>query len=218
MTKATLVSVMPFQFRDSKPTVYPSYVEIPKVDLPYDKFAIAVIPDAVTYVFLDADRGYMKRIILSDELAESLVEDFLGGIVYADFDVRPGFFWVPNELTEKQVQEQCVDKLKDARKKQEDWFLRIVKIADDDWANSHHHRSISPLQKEAAAQLGLEREWVIQSNRQTEVEFMKCPYCRILIDKESTVCSSCRNVINAKQFTELQKVINAQNAPVTKTA
>lgn len=203
---------MPFHYKYGNPTVYPSALEIKAVSDPYNYVNVGIVEDAVTYVYLDADRGYMSRPINADKLAASQVDDFFTSIMYAEpesekedvFSMHPGLFWLPGELTAKQVEDKYPERLKKIRREQDIWFTRIVEVADDEWARAKHHRAISPVQKLAAECLGLTREWVIQSQKQQEVTFSKCPACRTLVDSEAVICAICHCVLNAEGYAKLQ--------------
>lgn len=195
---------MPFQFRTQNPTVFPSHVFLEAVPDPYNYFSHWVVEDGVTFVYLDADRGYMKRPIPAEETANSVVEDYIASMIYADPACHPGIFWVPGELKQADIERLHGQKLKEVRAIQDQWFTRIVEAADDEWARAKHHRSIAPVQKLAAKCLGMEKEWTVQVNYNAGVVFVKCPACMSLIDNKAIVCGTCRCVVNAEAYSKLQ--------------
>lgn len=196
---------MPFPFRADFPTVLPSTIgPIKGVEDPYNYFNILHVEDAITYIYLDADRGHMAQKITSEEVAKACVDDFMSSMVYADTEIFPGLFWLPGEYSKAQVEKDFAEKLKQARLTQDKWFTRLVETADDEWARAKHHRSIAPVQRLAAQCLGLEREWIVQSKPASTVTFAKCPACMSMIDSEAIVCMNCRCVVKPAEYSKLQ--------------
>lgn len=201
---ATLVTAMPFLFRDEKPGVHPSFVEIEGVNDPRKEIRCHPIAPAVTYIYLDSERGHLAKPIQPEELAESYVADFIRHLMFTDFDVHPALFWVPGEQTEESVREDYPEKLTAALESQELWFKRMVEIADNEWIKNRHHRAISPIQKQAAELLGLKREWLVQSLVPEEtIAPVKCPACRSLIDIEAAICAHCSCIVNPQKLKKL---------------
>lgn len=193
---------MPFPFQTSNPTVFPSNVDLKAVPDPYNYHSIWPVEDGVTYVYLDSDRGYMKRTVLAEETAKGVVEDYIGSMIYADPMVHPGIFWVPGELNYQQIEQKHAKELKEIRAIQDQWFTRVVEAADDEWSRAKHHRSIAPVQKLAAKALGLDREWIIQASIASTVKFNNCPACRSLVDALAVICGNCRCIINAEEYSK----------------
>ena len=86
------------------------------------------------------------------------------------------------------------EELKTAHAKLEEFYRALVAAADREWERSHSFLFIHDLQRRAAAQLGVEKEWHYQS-RETE----ECPGCGDRVKPGVAVCKSCHAVLNREK-------------------
>jgi hypothetical protein len=199
---ATLISVYPFEIRESKPCIYPGYFYIPAAK---DKPESLIIGEA--FHFVDrVDAEPLRIRVLPQELAQSIVDDWYSanlGVVVEE-GIGPGLFWVEGAHAHDKIERAFADKIQSARARQKLWFRNLVKIADDDWARYHRHTVISDIQRHAVKDLGLDRTWTIQVK---EVQALKvCLACQSQIDSKAIVCPTCRVVLDVTKFKELQLV------------
>lgn len=187
--KSTVVSVVPFEIEERKPGLYPGYFKVPAaVD---GEPQVLVIDNAVHYVYLDETRGSLQVRVPSYEIAASIVNDYCGSQLAVEVDGKPGIFWVTGEVAAKDVKTKYPRELMQARELQKRWFLALVKIADDDWARYHQHKSISDFQRYAARSLNLDREWLLAPET-----IAQCPACKNNVPVGAIVCPNCRCVID----------------------
>ena len=70
----------------------------------------------------------------------------------------------------------------------------MVAVADREWERSHSHLFINDLQRRAAANLGLDKEWYYQSRETAE-----CPGCGERVKPGVAVCKSCGAILNREK-------------------
>jgi hypothetical protein len=193
--KATIVSLVPWTIKETKPGMIPSEYEIPKSDGKTP--SVLVISDAVTNIYMGADQGTFPVPVPVDKLAESIVSDSVKAVLEVDDISKPGMFWVENEHTAKDIIEKFPKELDAAKQRQNRWFMKLIRLADDMWARTHQHRAISDMQRVAAAQLGLaSKEWAITPE---PIQLVKCPACTTMIENTALVCKNCRAIINPEK-------------------
>lgn len=194
--KATIVSIVPFESPERKPGLYPGYFLIPAS--PDGEPQVLVIGNSVHNVYLDDVRGSLQIRTSSYEIAAAIVYDYCSSQLAVDEGSKPGIFWVPGEVTAKEVKIKYPQELQQARDLQKHWFLALVRIADDDWARYHQHKSISDFQRFAAKSLNLEREWLLVS-----MDTSQCPACKNAVPVGAVVCPNCKCVLDKEAHKDL---------------
>ena len=81
-----------------------------------------------------------------------------------------------------------------AQEKLDGFYRALVAAADREWERSHSYLFIHDLQRRAAAQLGIEKEWHYQA-RETE----ECPGCGERVKPGVAVCKSCHAILNREK-------------------
>lgn len=158
--EATIISVFPFDIREAKPGLIPPEFFIPAA-APND-FSILHVGLCETYIYLDSNRGSLAMKEFADIIAESVVRDFITAqFEYKGEHCKPGLMWIPKKLSKEQITKDYQPELKALRDAQRQWFIQLVKIADDSWNRVKKHSEISDIQRRASKELGLKREWVI---------------------------------------------------------
>ena len=201
--KCTVVSLLPFPLREVKPGMFPGEFQIPACL--QDKPGILHVDRSRHDVYLDDKRGTIPIWTPSDEIARSLIYDYRTACLAIDEDAVPGLFWVDGEKTLAALGRDHGKELNQYQKFQENWFERLVKLADDDWERLHKHTAISGLQRMAAKSLGLDRPWlIVKPHEQT-----KCPACRSIVEREAIVCFACHCVLNVEEYKKLTFTVSA---------
>lgn len=194
---ATIVSIMPFGFRDEKPGLAPGDFQM-KAASP-EKPEIHVVKVAQIRMMDQDYRPFMLDVDHEKVAADVCDCHNKSQIVWND-DAIPGLFWVKGEHTAEEVVKKFAKEIAEAKRKQDNWFRMIVKIADDDWSKWHQHKYISDLQRTAARSLNLEREWVKDDvNMNT-----RCPACQSIISTEAAVCFACKAVVNEEKYKQFK--------------
>jgi hypothetical protein len=86
------------------------------------------------------------------------------------------------------------EELADARRRLDAFYRRKVTEADREWARSHSHLFLDDLQRRAANELGLEREWNYQLHETSD-----CPGCGERVKPGVAVCKSCGAVLDREK-------------------
>jgi hypothetical protein len=84
--------------------------------------------------------------------------------------------------------------ISDARRRLDAFYRRKVAEADREWARSHSHLFLDDLQRRAARELGLEREWNYQLHETSD-----CPGCGERVKPGVAVCKSCGAILDREK-------------------
>ncbi|MGD0907681.1 MAG: hypothetical protein ABSA96_08875 [Candidatus Acidiferrales bacterium] len=90
--------------------------------------------------------------------------------------------------------EPTAEELRAAREKLDEFYRALVAAADREWERSHSFLFIHDLQRRAAANLGLEKEWYYRSR-----EMAECPGCGDRVKPGVAVCKSCGAVLDREK-------------------
>lgn len=189
--KATIVSLLPVEFDERKPGIYPGTCHIPAAKT--GDFEIGVIGDGNCPVYLDESRGSLSVMQTAETLAKSFVNDYINACLAVDWEgkIYPGLFWVAGEQTKATIKSGFKPQLEDAKQAQDRWFLALIRMADDDWNKNRSNRVITNLQRfaaEAMKDVVGNREW----NSALVVENYKaCKFCTSRIPSAALVCPVC---------------------------
>lgn len=199
--KYTVVSFLPIAVpSENKPGLYPGSFAIKASD--GKRPQILHVGPSLTYVYLDENRGSLPVRVAADEVARSIVEDYCKSVPnYIHGVASPALFCVPGELTEKEVFEKHKSLCVIALEMQKQWFVELVKSADDTWQKFKQHRMISALDRFAAQSINAEREWNIEKNTETHT---KCQACQSVVSIEAVLCSACRFVLKPEEYKKMQ--------------
>lgn len=205
MAKCTLVTVLPFALTEEKPGLIPGYYYIPPA--PKNDFSILVIKDGYHNVLipLSDDKAPPMRVTdTCDQIADSLINDYTNACLAVNYEpepdgsiATPGLFWLEGALAKPEILAKHQIKLTQANKNTKCWFTRLVKMADDDWAKYHQHRSISDLQRHACSFLNIQREWNFDVQTSSNI---LCWACKAMLHPAAIICGSCKAVINIEEY------------------
>jgi len=197
-----VISLVPFDIREEKPGLLPSRYFIPASDMKIP--SLLKVSHARHYVYLDESRGALGVPDTSDQVARSIVEDYIESQLGVDDEARPALFWIPEELKIEQVQEKFKVDIFKRLQIQKKWFLNMVMIADNDWSKYHQHNVISSTQRKMADFIGWnprEHEWM---SPMTTMKSSSCPYCGTSVPEGFSRCGNCKEVINPRLEKEIQ--------------
>lgn len=197
----TVVSLVPFWLREFKPGLIPGNFDIAPSDgtIP----TCLVIGEAKHNVYIDETRGSLGVRDASDEVARSIVEDFMAAQLGISDGCHPGIFWVVGSWTPSEVTKEFNKELLQAKLAQKRWFIEICKIGDNDWNRYHQHNVISDFQRKAAELLGYTREsheWMAPS---LVMGSQRCPACASAVAKDITICPNCRCILDKAKYEAL---------------
>lgn len=158
---ATIVSIFPFDIREAKPGMIPPEFFIPaaaKGDI-----SILHVGLCKAYIYLDYERGSIPMTEFADIVAQSVVRDFnTAQLEFRGEYCKPGLMFLPGKYTKEQVLKDFAKEVEELKKAQYNWFIQLVKVADDSWNRTKRHSEISDIQRRAVKELNLTREWVVE--------------------------------------------------------
>jgi hypothetical protein len=211
MAISSLVSFSKREFREHIPGMQMSDYFIPASmnSMP----EILLVADSYYYKpTLDQEQD--RVFVPSEQIVESLVHMHrTSQMLYKPTPATyPAVFGLVNQaVTPDLLQKPEFQPLiRESLEAQRRWFISLVQMADDDWMRLHNHRMISDIQRTAAVELGLEREWLFDlpdfADMREKVEPVGCPFCAaLLIDPNAPICPNCGKVHNPVRLAEIEK-------------
>lgn len=199
--KATIVSILPKNIYEIKPTLQPGVFSIPAGS--YEKPEIYLVGPSSWWREIDEEQPLIEIPVSAVMIAESIVNDYCNGILASDMgEHMPGLFWLPGSLSLAEVREKHKPQLERANVKQRNWFTVLVKMADTLWARSQGNPlAISEDMKMAAHQLNItDREWL--KNFQN-ISLVSCKACGNMNKSDIVVCPNCKIILDADKFAKL---------------
>lgn len=154
----------------------------------------------------DIDGNQDAVHVASAQIANSVVEMHIRSqLGYKPEFAYPALFAIPNrEVTAAEVFKDYLNQVKKAQEAQKQWFIELVRMADDDWTLAHRHQMVSDIQRTAARELGLRREWL---DAVPGIDVAACNFCGSgLLNPDAPICPTCRNIHNPEKYAELMKM------------
>lgn len=193
---------MPFPVDEEKPGIYPGRFQIPKSEDGSPQ--LLVIGNSIHHVQIEGGSGSVTIPTDAITMAKSIVNDYCDGMLGYSEPKKcvPGFFYLEGEVSVKDLESKHATVLNDAKAKQKNWFIALIKLADDEWEKTRQHKFISDVQRFAATSLGFDRPWIVKDEQ--EVVSKDCIACKSKINPEAIVCPICKTIVDAKKYKELQ--------------
>jgi hypothetical protein len=204
-TQSTVVSIVPVHIKIQKTSLFGCPTEIAKAS-PFDP-KVLIVDDCWHRIYLGVERSWMNITDLSADVARAIVNDFIKSSICTDEGAEPGIFSIPNKVVDdiKILEKEYKDELALARVRQDKWEINLIKMADDDWSKSGHmHRAISNLQRDIAKRRRMEKEWLFIPEGELAHGMVKCPACKIPIEKDTIICASCKLVLKPEEYKKFQ--------------
>lgn len=202
LDKSTVVSILPKEIIEVKPTLQPGKFVIPAGR--YDNPAILVVTPSSWWKDIDPDQPLLEIPHSSIVVANSIVIDYCNGLFCCNMgDVMPGLFYIPGERTQAEVLSDYQPQLDAAVDKQTKWFKALVKAGDILWARSSGNPlSIDDNTRIAAGELNLsDKPWLKDF---ATMQLNNCPACGQLRDENYPVCQHCKTVIDKAAYERLE--------------
>ena len=201
LDKCTVVSIYPKAIHEKKHTIQPGVFDIEPGS--YDKPSILVVGPSSWWKELDENQPLLEIPQSSIQIADSVVKDYINGIYGCDMgENQPGLFYVPGEWTVDKIKKEKKSELDEANRKQRNWFMFLVKVADAMWARTNGNPlSIIDDSRIAARELNMiNKEWL----RDIEaVELVRCKACGSLKNPLYPVCANCKAIDDPVKAKEL---------------
>lgn len=148
-----------------------------------ETFAITPIRGCMGVMDLGDKRTMEYRITareVADDIAREINSDSGEGSYHGVF-VAAGEMPTDSELA-------------DARRRLEEFHVRLVAAADLEWERTHNPMFITDLERRAARQLGVEKPWLYDPKPLAD-----CPVCAEKIKHGVAVCRSCGAILDREK-------------------
>jgi hypothetical protein len=199
----TVVSLFPREINENKSGQTPDRFLIAAAEK--DDISILHVEDGYSTIYLDETRGALPVVILAEDVAKSIVNDFVGSFQGIGPNTKPGMFYVSGKYTKEEIKKQFPDKVKLAATQQRVWGMELVRLADDDWQKYHRLKSINELPRYFAELFGLKRDWLaLVPEEEVKEELIRCKFCAETIPAVAIVCPNCKNILDSKKYEELK--------------
>jgi hypothetical protein len=202
LDKSTVVSIYPVEIFEKKPTIMPGTFRIPAGT--YEKPATLVVGPSSWWRELGEDEPLLEIPQSSILIADSIVRDYAIGLIECNMnDIMPGLFFVPGEVTIKELQnipkyKALLDK---SKANQDRWWQALVKMADILWARTNGNPlAISDDARIAARNLKLDKPW---EKDFITLELVPCKACGTRNNSNVVVCPNCKVVLDQEKFKAL---------------
>ena len=202
LDKSTVVSILPKKIVERKVTIQPGVFELAPGTL--EKPSLLVVGTSSWWRELDENQPLLELPVSSIQIADSIVRDYCNGLLACDMDTKmPGLFWIPGEVTRKELQEKHMPLIIAADRKQKAWFLELILIADILWSRSNGNPlSISEDARLACKMLNIANKPWLGDLQQAEL--IRCVACGSLRNANYPICQTCKAVADP----ELAKKLN----------
>jgi len=200
MDKSTIVSICPLPINEYKPTLQPGRFQLPPGS--YEKPSILTIGPSSWWREVNYDEPLLEIPVGSVVMAESVVRDYIQMIEVDMGDCVPGVFFVIGQHDVSSIIKNHKPLLDESKRKQDNWFRKLVKMADSLWARSNGNPlAIDNLMRLAAQSLDLkDKPWMKDF---VVSDLSPCPACGTLRKSDFPICGNCNTVINKEQFEKL---------------
>ena len=196
---ATIISICPFPIEETKPGLVPNSFRIPAAAL-NDIEILNITNNVYCRQRVPVVGNILEIPILASTLAESIVNDRLTGQLLYSTTSKPGLFWVPGTYNKAEAKIKFAKEIKEVTEYQNNWYIDLTKLADDDWNKYHQHKFITDMQRHAGRVLGLERDWLVEAAVASE---KKCIACYSSMHVNAAICPTCRT--NQEEFAKVKK-------------
>lgn len=189
MDKSTIVSIFPKEIDETKHTIQPGRFVIPPGS--FDNPSILVVTPSSWWREIDEDQPLLEIPVSSIQIADSVVRDYCNGLLACDMGgTMPGLFYVPGEHNITSLKKSFAHELENAKKKQQNWYSTLVKLADALWARSNGNPlAISDDMRMAARELNLQtKDWMKDFQM---VDMVRCKACGSLKNPQYPICAAC---------------------------
>lgn len=199
----TVCSIAPFPIVERKPGLYPGEFSLAACKDMWEDIEVLHVDECRFYVYLDLDRGSFPVRASSEQVATSIINDYINAQIAVSDDCYPGLFLIPGKVSKQMALKS--DLLPQARDVQIRWYHALVKMADDDWSRYHQHRVITDIERQAAKALQLEREWLIVTpDRVNRADQVVCLVCRSQLQPETILCPQCNFIVNPEAYDKIK--------------
>lgn len=201
LDKSTVVSIYPFEVDERKETIQPGRFIIPPGS--YEHPSLLVVGPSSWWRDVDVEQPLLEIPTSSIQIADSIVADYCKGLLACDMqNSKPGLFYIPGQVTVKEVVTNHKKELDRAYQNQRNWYAALVKFADSMWSRSNGNPlAISDNMRIAARELGFNtKEWLQDFQN---VEMVRCVACGSMRNPLYPICPTCKAVVDVEKAKSL---------------
>jgi len=190
--KATVVSILPKEIFEKKPTLFPGEWYIPPGT--ETKPTCVEIQPSSWFRDIDLEQPLLEIPTSAIIVAEAIVKDYCNGIIGCDMgNAMPGLVYLPGIVTSEQFLKDHKSTHTAMIQRQKNWYAVLLKMADGLWARSNGNSIvISDDMRLAARELNQQaKDWM--KNFQA-VEMVRCNSCGSLRNPSYPICSTCKSI------------------------
>lgn len=201
LDKCTIISIYPKRIKEVHHTIQPGVFIIEPGSLE-NPFTLLVEPSS-WWKEIDDRQPLLEIPISSINIANSVLTGYCQGLIGVTMkEAMPGVFFVPGAHTVRSIQSNFGEALAEADKKQKNWYLKLVQLADILWARSNGNPlSISDDARLAAQELQLKDKPWLQDF--TTITLVQCKACGRLKNPNFPVCPECKAIDDPEKAKEL---------------
>jgi hypothetical protein len=200
LDRATVVSISPLHIDEIKPTLMPSRFVVAPGSM--EKPTISVVEPASWWLEVDTNQPLLEIPVSAIQIADSIIRDYCVGLLACDMEgSMPGFFFLPGNVSLKQVRELHQPMLDKANIKQKNWYQALVRLGDALWTRTGGNpMSIADTMRMAANELQLDKPWTKDF---AAITMKNCPACGALRNGDFPICGICRTIIEPEKYTQM---------------
>ena len=197
---ATIISAFPKSIYEKNHTIYPGVFQIPAAA--DGDVEVLTLGSSSWFRQVNPDEPAIEVTIPATEVARSVVDDYIVGLLGIADNAKPALFYAPGRFNKLEAKTKFAAEIKAALELQRNWFMNLIKIADSLWVRTNGQpSSISEDARLGARILNLDKEWMKDS---TAASLIKCVACGYMVQDQYPVCPNCKVVLNKKKFDELK--------------
>lgn len=191
--KCTIFSIYPKEIDEIKPTITPGRFIVPAGTI--ENPSRLVVGPSSWWREVDPEQPYLEIPNSSLQVAESVVKDYVNGLDGFSENAQPGLFYIPGDITVKQLKNEYTSTLEKAIERQNNYWHAVINNTDIMWVTTGGNPlSVSGDARLACAQLGIEnKDWMQNFQNQKNV---RCVACGQLRNPDFPICPSCNRVVD----------------------
>ena len=201
MDKCTVFSIYPKEIDEIKHTIQPGRFIIPAGSPEHPTFL--VVGSSSWFREIDVDQPYLEIPNSSLQVANSIVNDYCNGLIGCNMDdAMPGLFFIPGNITVKQLLGEYKSTYDKMVARQTKFWHSIIHLTDILWSNTNGNPlCVSEDARLACKQLGIEnKDWMQNFQNQGTV---RCIACGTLRNPAFPVCGTCNRVVDRELAAKL---------------
>jgi hypothetical protein len=201
LDKCTVASIYPRQIIVRNHTIFPGLFVVPAGSVEHPGLLVV---ESSSWFKTDYNTNDDTEVVVgSPSIARSIIDDYARGLPnYNGAESMPGLFFVTGERDEDYILEHCQKQIADAERKQNNWYMSLVRQADTLWARANGNPlAISDDARLAAELLGLKDKAWMQDFK--TLELTNCPACGTPRNTNFPMCANCKTIIDKDKFASL---------------